>query len=157
MQFVTNHKRNWTLVPDYTSNILGNCRFFNVDYLLVSFVLVAFIHGKIHSSFWFGFFVAFSALSFGGPFNSSKLLQRSLQLSLWTACCLIFMTFYSGNLTSQVISPSRPLRVSRVEELHTFIYYFQIKKGVCSLDTMLRIFPDRSLCWNHFCRYQNFH
>lgn len=68
------------------------------------------------------FLVALSPLVSGGISVKSKTLRHSLLLTLWMYVSLVFATYYSGNLTSHVISPLKEFRLTKVSDLmeHNF-------------------------------------
>lgn len=86
--------------------------------ILIS-VLVKRIAGDITSS---AFLIALSALISGGVSISSRTLRHSWLLTLWMSVCLIFVTYYSGNLTSEVISPTPEFRFTKLAQLVTHNY-----------------------------------
>lgn len=66
--------------------------------------------------------ITLSALISGGVSISSKSMQRSWLLMAWMYVCLTFVTYFSGNLTSQVIRPSPEFRFSNLKDLLTNNY-----------------------------------
>lgn len=61
--------------------------------------------------------VALSSLVSGGVSISSKSLKRSWLLTTWMYACIILVTYFSGHLTSHVISPSPEFRFSNLNDL----------------------------------------
>lgn len=66
-----------------------------------------------------------SVLMTSGP--SGKLRRTSVVFVLWMFACLIFVTYYSGSLTSSVISPPREVRLRRMDQLldRNFSFVFE--------------------------------
>lgn len=58
-----------------------------------------------------------SALISAGISGDTKPIQRSGLFTLWTVTCLLFVIYYSGGLTSVVISPTPEDRMTKIIEL----------------------------------------
>lgn len=61
--------------------------------------------------------ITFAALVSGGVSIPCQVLQHSWLLTTWMGICLVFVTYFSGNLTSQVISPSPEFRFSSIKDI----------------------------------------
>lgn len=70
--------------------------------------------GKMSASI---FMVTLSGIVSAGVAVKSKHLQRSRLLILWLYFCLIFATYFSGSLTSVVISPPKEYRMTKTSDL----------------------------------------
>lgn len=71
------------------------------------------------------FMTTVSVLLTSGP--SGKIRKNSVSFVLWMFACLIFVTYYSGSLTSTVISPSREVRLREMDQIleHNFSFIFE--------------------------------
>lgn len=58
-----------------------------------------------------------SALISFGFTGDSRVLRRSLLLTLWMSACLILVTYFSGEITSTVISPTKEYRMTKITQL----------------------------------------
>lgn len=67
-----------------------------------------------------------SALLSPGTSSQTPRLKYSLLFALWMCVCLIFVTYWTGAFTSEIISPAREARMTKLEELaeanYTLIY-----------------------------------
>lgn len=59
----------------------------------------------------------FSALLCSGVSFNQKYIRHSWLFTLWMSGCLIFVTYYSGHLTSHVAKPAEDFRYAKVEDL----------------------------------------
>lgn len=93
--------------------------------LIASIVLISVLVKNIagHNT-WSTCLITLSALISGGVSISIRALQHSWLLTVWMCMCLIFVTYYSGNLTSEVISPTPEFRYSTLAELVLHKYTF---------------------------------
>lgn len=63
------------------------------------------------------FLVMLSALLCPGVSMVTQLLQYCWLFTVWTCICLIFVTYYSGSMTSVVISPTPEWRMTHIGEV----------------------------------------
>lgn len=82
--------------------------------LILTTYLVRLQVGKNNSSV---LLATLSALLSVGVTGDSRLLRRSWLITLWAGVSLIFVTFYSGSLTSVVMSPTKENRMSKLIHL----------------------------------------
>lgn len=64
------------------------------------------------------YLVVLSAMISSGVYVGNGNFQKSTVLQIWMIGCLIFVTYYSGNLTSQVVQPAEEFRFRDIEQLH---------------------------------------
>lgn len=69
-----------------------------------------------HSSFSTSLILNLSVLLRGGS-STSKSTKKLWLLTLWTSTCLLFDTYYSGSLTSVVMSPAKEYTLSGISQL----------------------------------------
>lgn len=82
-----------------------------------------------------------TALLSPGLSAQPRIAQYSMLFSLWMYICLIFVTYYGGSVTSEIISPTPEKRMTTFDELfrnnyslsYVFPYRFQMAKNIVSL------------------------
>lgn len=82
--------------------------------LLIILLLVLARLLKVYRTFWENLMITLEAILSPGVHGGSK---KSTLLVLWLLTCTIIITFYSGDMTSHVISPSKEETIRNLEEL----------------------------------------